>query len=108
MVLKAHDDKTFPGASVASLTDPWGDVISADQCGASAYPLVWARDLYQIATARLAAGDAPASNRSLEFLLSRQQIEVPVLDGGGRLLERGSFPRFSTVDGVTDRGCCEQ
>ncbi len=108
MVLRAHDDKTFPGASVASLTDPWGDVVNADQCCASGYHHVWARDLYQIATARLAAGDAAAANRSLDFLLGRQQIEVPVLDGGGRLLERGAFPRFSTVDGVTDRGCCEQ
>ena len=30
MALKAHEDKTYPGAHIASLTIPWGDIVSAD------------------------------------------------------------------------------
>ena len=107
MVLEAHDDKTFPGASVASLTDCWGDVINADQCCASGYHHVWARDLYQIATARWRPGTRPPpTGRSTSC--SRGSRSRCRCWTGGAALERGAFPRFSTVDGVTDRGCCEQ
>lgn len=108
MALKAHEDKTFRGANVASLTIPWGNVVNADQCCVAGYHHVWARDLYQVATALLAAGDLGAANRSLDYLLDKQQIKVPTIDGGGRLLDPGAFPRFSELDGITDRGCCEQ
>ena len=108
MALKAHEDKTARGAAVASLTIPWGDTVNADNCCVAGYHHVWARDLYQVATALLAAGDADAANRSLDYLLDHQQIKAPTTDGGGRLLEPGAFPRFSALDGVTDRGCCEQ
>jgi glucoamylase len=51
MTLKAHEDKTFRGANVASLTIPWGNVVNADDCCVAGYHHVWARDLYQVATA---------------------------------------------------------
>jgi glucoamylase len=108
MTLKAHEDKTFRGANVASLTIPWGNLVNADECCVAGYHHVWARDLYQVATALLAAGDVGAANRSLDYLLDKQQIKAPTIDGGGRLLDPGAFPRFSELDGITDRGCCEQ
>ena len=108
MTLKAHEDKTFRGANVASLTIPWGNLVNADECCVAGYHHVWARDLYQVATALLAAGDVGAANRSLDYLLDKQQIKAPTIDGGDRLLDPGAFPRFSELDGITDRGCCEQ
>jgi glucoamylase len=41
MVLRAHRDKTYPGAMIASLSVPWGN--SRDDRGG--YHLVWPRDL---------------------------------------------------------------
>ena len=90
LVLKAHEDKDNPGAFVASPSMPWGWGelrIDPDNPRSAPYHLVWARDLYQIATALLAAGDAPAANRALDFLFDRQQ------------LDDGSFPQNSQVDG---------
>ena len=87
MVLKAHEDKTHPGASVASLTVPWGDAVSAES-PTSGYHAVWARDLYQVATAQLAAGDVLAAGRALDYLLTVQERKD------------GSFPQNSTLDGT--------
>jgi glucoamylase len=88
MVLRASEDKTFPGASVASPTMPWAWAgTSIEKQGSAAYHLVWARDLYQVATAQLAAGDRASAERELDFLLFRQQKPD------------GSFPQNSFVDG---------
>ncbi len=93
MALKAHEDKTFRGAHVASLCTPWGDVKDADpQKPEPGYHRVWARDLYQVATAMLAAGDADAARASLHYLFQTQQ------------LSDGSFPRYSTLDGRDHEG----
>ncbi len=88
MTLKAHEDKTYPGANIASLTVPWGQAINADESGVGGYHLVWARDLYQVATAQLAAGDEAAANRSLDYLFDVQQRPD------------GSFPQNSLLDGT--------
>jgi glucoamylase len=53
-----------------------------------AYHLVWSRDLYQIATALIAAGDTAGANRAVDYLFERQQKPD------------GSFPQNSTVDGT--------
>jgi glucoamylase len=45
IVLRAHLDKTYPGAMVASLSVPWGD--HGDERGG--YHLVWPRDLVECA-----------------------------------------------------------
>jgi len=55
IVLRAHLDKTYPGAMVASLSVPWG--YSANERGG--YHLVWPRDLVQCAGALLALGAEP-------------------------------------------------
>ncbi|MGY1725333.1 glucan 1,4-alpha-glucosidase [Geodermatophilus sp. SYSU D01062] len=88
MTLKAHEDKTYPGANIASLTVPWGQAIDADESGVGGYHLVWARDLYQVATAQLAAGDEAAANRSLDYLFDVQQRPD------------GSFPQNTLLDGT--------
>jgi glucan 1,4-alpha-glucosidase len=88
MTLKAHEDKTYPGANIASLTVPWGQAINADEAGVGGYHLVWARDLYHEATAMLAAGDRAAAERSLDYLFTVQQKPD------------GSFPQNSLLDGT--------
>ena len=47
-VLLAHEDKTFSGAFVASVSIPWGQVKGDDDLGG--YHLVWTRDMVQTAT----------------------------------------------------------
>ncbi|QQS42420.1 MAG: hypothetical protein IPM63_05640 [Acidobacteriota bacterium] len=73
MVLKAHEDKTFRGANVASLSIPWGGGENANEDGIGGYHLVWPRDLYHVFTAYLALGDREAAERALDYLLQRQQ-----------------------------------
>ncbi|MEO6714228.1 MAG: glycoside hydrolase family 15 protein, partial [Mycobacteriales bacterium] len=88
MTLKAHEDKTYRGANIASLTVPWGQAVNADNAGVGGYHLVWARDLYQVATAQIAAGDSAAAHRSLDYLFDVQQKPD------------GSFPQNTLLDGT--------
>ena len=53
-ILLAHEDKTFQGALVASMSIPWGETKGDNDLGG--YHLVWTRDLAQSATALLAIG----------------------------------------------------
>jgi glucoamylase len=85
MVLAASEDKTHRGAFVAAPNMPW--IWGRDE-PSGPYHLVWSRDLYQIATALIAAGDTGGANRALDFLLTVQQKPD------------GSFPQNSRVDGV--------
>ena len=59
MTVKAHEDKTYKGAFIASLTIPWGQAVDATGAGGAGngYHFVWARDEYEQATGLLAAGD---------------------------------------------------
>lgn len=85
MVLKASEDKTFPGAFVAAPAMPWRwDEIEQPS---GPYHLVWPRDQYQIATALDAAGDHAAARRALAWLFTRAQRPD------------GSFPQNAEVDG---------
>jgi glucoamylase len=91
MMLKAHEDKFVRGANVASLSFPWSG--NANEAGGSGYHAVWARDLYQVATAYLALNDKAAAERALAYLFQKQQRPD------------GAFPRNSWVDGrPTDGG----
>jgi len=87
MVLKAHEDKTYRGAMIASMSIPWGFAVPADKPTVGGYHLVWARDLYEVATGLLAAGDRAAAERALNYLLMVQQKAD------------GSFPQNSWLDG---------
>jgi glucoamylase len=109
-VLKASEDKTFPGAIVASLASPWGQAVNA---GASfngkpvyfgSYREVFSRDLYEVFTGLLLDGDLATSRAAARFLLERQQLptgEIPrnsLLNGkaapdtGGDQLDETSYP----------------
>ncbi|RSM75682.1 glucan 1,4-alpha-glucosidase [Amycolatopsis sp. WAC 01375] len=88
MTLKAHEDKTYPGANVASLTNPWGEAKDANTTGDCGYHAVWSRDLYQVSTAQIAAGDSAAANRSVDYLFTVQQRPD------------GSFPQNTRLDGT--------
>ncbi|MDT7778096.1 MAG: glucoamylase [Acidobacteriota bacterium] len=87
LVLKAHEDKTFRGAMIASLSIPWGGGSNANEPNVGGYHLVWARDLYQVATAFYAVGDKASADRALDYLFRVQQKAD------------GSFPQNSWLDG---------
>jgi len=83
-LLLAHEDKTYPGAFIASLSIPWGASRGDEDRGG--YHLVWVRDLYHAATGLLAAGEPEAALRALIYLASRQQPD-------------GGFPQNFWIDG---------
>ncbi|MGH6657381.1 MAG: glucodextranase DOMON-like domain-containing protein [Actinocrinis sp.] len=92
-VLKSSEDKTYPGAIVASLASPWGQAVNA---GTSvngkavyfgSYREVFARDLYEAFTGLMADGDLSTARSATRFLLERQQ------------LPSGEMPRNSLVNG---------
>ncbi len=93
MTVKAHEDKTNPGAFIASLTFPWGQAVDATGAGGggNGYHFVWARDEYQQVSALLAAGDTAAARRAVNWLFTEQQ------------LPDGHFPQTSKVDGTPDQ-----
>ncbi|MDE3024620.1 MAG: glucan 1,4-alpha-glucosidase, partial [Acidobacteriota bacterium] len=68
VVLKVHEDRTFPGATVASLSVPWG--FAHDDAGG--YHLVWARDAVETGLALLAIGDVEGAQRMLSYLAATQ------------------------------------
>jgi glucoamylase len=85
MVLAASEDKTHRGAFVAAPNMPW---VWGKEEPSGPYHLVWSRDLYQIATGLIAAGDRAGANRALNYLFTVQQKPD------------GSFPQNSRVDGT--------
>jgi glucoamylase len=92
-VVKASEDKTFPGAIAASLASPWGQAVSAgDTPGGKpvyfgSYREVFARDLYEAYTGLLTAGDIATARDAVRFLFLRQQQAD------------GRFPRNSLLNG---------
>src|SRR5207253_1720977 len=94
-VVKASEDKTFPGAISASVTSPWGQAVSAGDAPGSApgyfgsYREVFARDLYEAFTGLLVDGDLATARAATLFLFDRQQQAD------------GSMPRNSLLNGKT-------
>ena len=92
-MLKASEDKTFPGAIVASLASPWGQAVSAGDLEKGkpvyfgSYREVFSRDLYEVFTALLAEGDLTTAQDATRFLFNRQQ------------LPDGRLPRNSLLNG---------
>ena len=89
-VVKASEDKTFPGAIVASLASPWGQAVSAGDPANTyfgSYREVFARDLYEAWTGLLTAGDLATARDAVRFLFERQQQPD------------GSMPRNSLLNG---------
>lgn len=71
MVLRTHQDKIFPGAMVASLSIPWGNM--RDERGG--YHLVWPRDLVESAGALLALGGEDEARDILRYLIATQHAD---------------------------------
>src|SRR5260370_34131969 len=91
-VVKASEDKTFPGAIVASLASPWGQAISAGDPNNTffgSYREVFARDLYEAWTGLLLDGDLATARDAAKFLFNDQQQAD------------GSLPRNSLLNGMT-------
>ncbi|MGZ4811150.1 MAG: glycoside hydrolase family 15 protein [Terriglobales bacterium] len=70
-LLLAHEDKSYPGAMIASLSIPWGEEKSDEELGG--YHLVWTRDMVKCASALLAVGDMSTPLRSLIYLAVSQR-----------------------------------
>ncbi|PWT89825.1 MAG: glucan 1,4-alpha-glucosidase [Proteobacteria bacterium] len=84
-LLLSHEDKTYPGAFIASLSIPWGEAKGdTDQGG---YHVVWTRDLVNTATGLLAAGNKVTPLRALIYLAASQ-------------LPDGRFPQNFWIDGT--------
>jgi glucoamylase len=73
-LLLAHEDKTYPGALIASTSIPWGEA-HGDHDGLGGYHLVWTRDLCNSAAGLLAAGDIETPLRGLIYLATSQHPE---------------------------------
>lgn len=70
-VLRSHEDRTFTGALVASLSVPWGEVNDSR----GGYHLVWSRDLVETAGALLAMGAREEARNVLTYLIGTQQAD---------------------------------
>jgi glucoamylase len=89
-VLKASEDKTFPGAISAGLASPWGQAVAAGDPALTyfgSYREVFARDLYETFTGLVAMGDIATAKATVRFLFERQQQPD------------GSMPRNSLLNG---------
>ncbi|MBO1756129.1 glucodextranase DOMON-like domain-containing protein [Allobranchiibius sp. CTAmp26] len=90
-VVKASEDKTFPGAIVAGIDKPWGQSTPANDPNnlfTTSYWEVFPRDLYEAFTALLVDGDRATAQDTARFLLTKSQ------------LPDGSQPRNSLLNGV--------
>ena len=109
-VLKASEDKTYPGAIVASLASPWGQSVPAGVTSGGepsyfgSYREVFARDLYEAFTGLMADGDTSTARAATLFLFDRQQLPSGAMprnsllngkaapDTGGTQLDEAAYP----------------
>jgi glucoamylase len=93
-VIKSSEDKTFPGAIVASMASPWGQAVAAGTAVNGkpvyygSYREVFSRDLYEAFTGLLTDGDIATARAATLFLFNHQQ------------LRNGQLPRNSLVNGA--------
>jgi glucan 1,4-alpha-glucosidase len=94
-VLKATEDKQFPGAVVSSLATPWGQSTAANTVTGGEpdvdtnYRVIFERDFYETFTGFLADGDLATARAQVRFIFDK--VELP----------DGSFPRDALVNGAT-------
>src|SRR5438128_5248404 len=84
-LLLSHEDKTYPGAFIASLSIPWGEARGDNDEGG--YHYVWTRDMVNTAMGLLAAGNTLAALRALIYLATIQHDD-------------GRFPQNFWIDGT--------
>jgi glucan 1,4-alpha-glucosidase len=120
-VVKASEDKTFPGAISASVTSPWGQAVSAGDAPGGlpgyfgSYREVFSRDLYEAFTGLLVDGDIATAQAATRFLFERQQLQSGQLprnsllngkaapDTGGDQLDESSYPILMALQSGLDR-----
>jgi glucoamylase len=93
-VIKASTDKTFLGASAASLASPWGQAVPAGQPASGglapyfgSYREVFPRDAYETFTGFLTDGDLSTARQMVRYWFTDLQ------------LPGGSFPRNGLLNG---------
>ncbi len=92
-VIKASMDKTFAGASAASLASPWGQAVPAGQPSGGLAPYfgsyreVFPRDAYETFTGFLTDGDLATARQMVRYWFDDLQ------------LPNGSFPRNGLLNG---------
>jgi glucoamylase len=109
-VVKASEDKTFPGAIAAGLASPWGQSVPAGNLTNGkptyfgSYREEFSRDTYEAFTGLLVAGDIRTAQDATKFLFDRQQQADgsmprnslpngrPAPDTGGLQLDECSYP----------------
>jgi glucoamylase len=98
-VLRTHEEKSYPGAVIASLSIPWGFSKGDDDLGG--YHLIWPRDLAHAAGGLIASGDVEHAKETLLYLMSTQEedghwLQNMWLDGspywGGVQMDETAFP----------------
>ncbi|MGE3841881.1 MAG: glycoside hydrolase family 15 protein, partial [Vicinamibacterales bacterium] len=83
-LLLAHEDKSCPGALIASMSIPWGEAKGDEDMGG--YHLVWTRDMVNSVMGLLAAGNTETPRRALSYLATSQR-------------EDGGFAQNFWIDG---------
>lgn len=97
LMLKVQEDKTYAGALIASLSNPWGDTVYSD-VSATGYKGVWPRDFYQVAMAMAALGDRETPLAAYRYLPTVQVRP----DTPGNRGATGWFLQKSHVDGTPE------
>ncbi len=93
-VIKATEDKEFPGAVVSSLADPWGQATAANTTTnglpnvSTNYRVIFERDFYETFTGFLTDGDLRTARAMTRFIFDKVQ------------LPDGSFPRDALLNGA--------
>jgi glucoamylase len=93
-MLKVQEDRTYAGALIASLSNPWGDTVDATD-SSTGYKAVWPRDFYQVAMAMAALGDTETPRAAFRYL---PQVQVRA-DTPGNTGATGWFLQKTHVDG---------
>ncbi|MBX9708463.1 MAG: glucan 1,4-alpha-glucosidase [Caulobacteraceae bacterium] len=97
LMLKVQEDRTYAGALIASLSNPWGDTVDATN-PSTGYKAVWPRDFYQVAMAMLALGDTETPLAAFRYL---PQVQVDA-DTPGNTGATGWFLQKTWVDGTIE------
>ena len=97
LMLKVQEDRTYAGALIASLSNPWGDTVDATK-SSTGYKAVWPRDFYQCAMALAALGDKETPLAAFHYLPT---VQVGAKTPGNRG-DGGWFLQKSHVDGTPE------
>ncbi|RYG11964.1 MAG: glucan 1,4-alpha-glucosidase, partial [Caulobacteraceae bacterium] len=94
LMLKVQEDRTYAGALIASLSNPWGETVDATN-PSTGYKAVWPRDFYQVAMALMALGDHQTPLAAFRYL---PQVQVTA-STPGNTGATGWFLQKTHVDG---------